>query len=285
MSKQAQETINLGTLIERLGPLNNQWRDAEPSAKVLTLWAMGDVLLKAVPKPSDSLLWDIQKRSYITRNLLRYALIIRRSWEDRRALEKLVAGLNNYTVFREALPFLKGDREGIDETAYRRVVAFLSDTNSRGAVEHLKRLKADQIGRGHKKGASVTAMRDIAVGFSTALAQLEAEVSSDTSITPTPGELLMSLSRIAIAIASGDAAEKPPTNTVDVSNSLRAVAENLTTAIRGGRASMAAFRKVVGAERLMQAADLLNSMRSEASLTEWRRRHAASARGVSQQSV
>ncbi|MDQ3650143.1 MAG: hypothetical protein M3458_07715 [Acidobacteriota bacterium] len=239
---------------------------------------MGDVLLKAGSKPSDSLLWEIQKRSYITRNLLRYALIIRRSWEDRRALEKLVAGLNNYTVFREALPFLKGDREGIDESAYQRVVAYLSDTNSRETIEHLKRLKADQIGRQHKKGASVTAMRDTAVSFNTALAQLETEVSSDAPTAPISDELLMSLSRIAIAVASGDAAEKPPANTIDAGSSLRAVAENLMTAIRGGRASAAAFRKVIGAERLMQAADLLNSMRSEASLTEWRRRHATSVR-------
>ncbi len=280
MSKQAQEMSDLGTLIEQLGPLNNQWRDAEPPAKVLTLWKMGDVLLKAVSKPSDSLLWEIQKRSYITRNLLRYVLIIRRSWEDRRELEKLVNGLRNYTVFREALPFLKGDREGIDEAAYGRVVASLSDTNSRQVIEHLKRLKANQIGRQHKKGGSVTAVRDTAVNFNTALAQLEAEVSSGTSTASMSDELLMSLSRIAIAIASGDMTEKPPANTIDANSSLHAVAENLIAAIRGGRASAAAFRKVIGAERLMQAADLLNSMRAESSLTEWRRRHAASARAA-----
>lgn len=277
MNKQAQETTNIGTLIEQLGPLNNQWRDAEPPAKVMTLWMMGDVLLKAVSKPSDSLLWEIQKRSYITRNLLRYALIIRRSWEDRRELEKLVANLKNYTVFREALPFLKGDREGIDEATYRRIAASLSDANSRQVIEHLKRLKASQIGRRHKKGGSVTAVRDVAVSFNNALAQLEVEVSSGTSTASIPDELLVSLSRIAVAIASGDAMEKPPANTIDASTSLRLVAESLITATRGGRASAAAFRKVIGAERLMQAADLLNSMRSAVSLAEWRRRHAASA--------
>ena len=275
MSKQAQETSNLGRLIEQLGPLNNQWRDAEPPAKVMTLWTMGDALLKAVPKPSDSLLWEIQKRSYITRNLLRYALIIRRSWENRQALEKLVANLRNYTVFREALPFLKGDREGINDATYQRVVAYLSGANSRQAIEFLKRLKTDQIGRQHKKGVGVTAMRDTAVNFNTALDQLEAEVSSGANNTSASDELLVSLSRIAIAIASGDATEKPPTNTVNSNSSLHAVAESLISAARGGRSSVSAFRKVIGAERLMQAADLLNSMRAESSLTEWRRRHVA----------
>lgn len=273
MNKQAQETSNIGTLIERLGPLNNRWRDAEPPAKVLTLWTMGDVLLKATGKPSDSLLWEIQKRSYITRNLLRYALIICRSWEDRRELEKLVVNLKNYTVFREALPFLKGDREGIDEAVYMRVVACLSDTNSREAIEYLKRLKANQIGRRHKKGASVAAVRDVAVSFDIALARLEAEISSEAFTASDSDEVLVSLSRIAVAIAGNDAVEKPSVSTIDAGGSLHAVAESLIVAVRGGRASAAAFRKVVGAERLMQAADLLNSMRSESSLTEWRRRH------------
>ena len=275
MSKQAQESPNLGSLIEQLGPLNNQWRDAEPPAKVLTLWIVGDVLLKAVPKPSDSLLWEIQKRSYITRNLLRYALIIRRSWENRQALEKLVANLRNYTVFREALPFLKGDREGIDDATYQRVVACLSGTNSRQAIEYLKQLKANQIGRKHKKGVGVTAVRDSAVNFNTALAQLETEVASGANITSASDELLMSLSRIAIAIASGDEPEKPPTNTISSHSSLHALAESLISAAHGGRSSVSAFRKVIGAERLMQAADLLNSMRTESSIAEWRRRHVA----------
>lgn len=273
MSKRARETADIATLIERLGPLNNRWRDAEPRAKVSTIWEMGDVLLGATGKPSDSLLWEIQRRSYITRNLLRYALIIRRSWEDRRELEKLVADLKNYTVFREALPFLKDEREGIDEAAYMRVVACLSDTNSREALEYLKRLKANQIGRRHKKGASVAAVRDVAVSFDTALARLEAEVSSEAFTTSSPDDLLMNLSRIAIAIASNDALEKLSLNTIDADGSLHTIAENLIVAARGGQASATAFRKVVGAERLMQAADLLNSMRSGVSLTEWRRRY------------
>lgn len=275
MSKGAQDAGDIGPIIERLGPLNNSWRDAGASEKVITLWMMGDVILKAVPKPSDSLLWEIQKRSYITRNLLRYALIIRRSWEDRRALEKLVAGLKNYTVFREALPFLKGDREGIDEETYRRVVASLSDTNSRQVIEQVKRLKASQIGRQHKKGAGVVAVRDAAVRFNDALARLEAKVSAGAPTAPVADELLMSLSRIAVAIATGDDGEKPPANTSEADGNLHAVAESLIAASRGGRASAAAFRKVIGAERLMQAADLLNSMRAESSLAEWRRRHAA----------
>src|SRR2546423_15688658 len=117
--------VDFGALIEQLGPLNNRWRRSPPSEKVLTLWAMGEVLLMAHPNPSDSLLWEIQKRSYIPRVVLRYALIVRRSWPNRQDLEALVTDLRSYTVFREALPFLKGKREGIDDATYLRVLGLL----------------------------------------------------------------------------------------------------------------------------------------------------------------
>ena len=275
MNKEAPESIALGPLIERLGPLNNRWRDAAPPDKALTLWMMGDALLAATPRPSDAVLWEIQKRSYITRNLLRYALIIRRSWQDRESLARLVAGLCSYTVFREALPFLKGDREGIDEATYQRVVSSLSHANSRQAIAYLKQLKADRIGRQHKKGASVSAAREQAVSFNTALAQLEAEVSAGAPTHAASDDLLLTLSRIAIAIASGDTAEKPRVSADNINGALAAVAGPLLSAARDGRSAMAAFRKLTGAERLMRAADLLNSMRAEPSLAEWRRRNAS----------
>src|SRR5262249_54810360 len=121
-----------------LGPLNNRWSAGEPSEKVLTLWKMGDTLLKSVPEPSDSLLWEIQKRSYITRNLLRYALIIRRSWEYQNNLQRLGQGVRHYAVFREALPFLKSKREGIDEVTYNKVVKLLHDTDTRKAIQYFR---------------------------------------------------------------------------------------------------------------------------------------------------
>lgn len=265
----------LGSLIEGLGPLNNRWRAGEPSEKVLTLWEMGDTLLKSVPEPLDFLLWEIQKRSYITRNLLRYALIIRRSWENQSELQRLVQGLRNYTVFREALPFLKGKREGIDEVTYNKVVTLLRNTDTRKAIQYLKKLKARKIGRQHKKGASVAAVRDQAVGFSQALAQLEEGVTDLKVGSVAPDGVLIALSRAAMSIATGEELRALPVAAPIDNSNLSVVASSLEAIARGGRTTAAAFRKAVGAETLMQAADLLNSMRSERALAEWRRRRGA----------
>ncbi len=266
----------LGPLIERLGPLNNRWRTGAPAEKVVALWEMGDALTKAVPEASDSLLWELQKRSYITRNVLRYALIIRRSWESREELRQLAQGLRNYTVFREALPFLKGDREGIDDATYERVVSLLDWTDTRKAIRAIKELKAQKIGRQHKKGSGAAAARDLAAVFRESLKRLEAEAASGVKPAGDADDsALVALSRAAMNVASGAEVEKLPALTLN-DEAMRALSVPLSEAARGGRASASAFRKAVGADALMRAADLLNSMRSEGALAEWRRRHRAS---------
>jgi hypothetical protein len=277
MNKRASQTVvggvDLGRLIERLGPLNNRWRDGGAAEKALTLWEMGEALLASTPEPSDALLWEIQSRSYVTRNVLRYALIVRRGWPERSQLAPLTRGLRSFTVFREALPFLKGEREGIDEATHRRVASLLSDADTQAAVEYFKTLKARKIGRRHRKGAGVAAIHDQAVTFSRALAQLEAEAAANpASVGSVPAEATTALSQLAMAVATGETTKTIPDAASVAGDKLAPLAEPLTAAVRGGRAASAALRKAVGAERLMQAADLFNSLRSQEALAEWRRR-------------
>jgi len=277
MNKRPDQTttrkVDLGRLIEHLGPLNNRWRDSRPAEKVLTLWDMGEVILKQVPSPSDPLLWDIQKRSYLTRSLLRYALIVRRGWKRREDLTTLVSGLRSYTVFREALPFLKGNREGIDKDTYGEVVSLLRDQNTGRAIHFLKDLKTRAIGRKHRKGSSLSAIRDQAAEFERVLAELELENVRAAAVPDVAWpEALVALSQIAMAIATEEQLRELPSAATSLQGQLMTLADPLVSAVRGGRDTISSFRRLVGAERLMQAADLLNSMRGEASLAEWRRR-------------
>jgi hypothetical protein len=239
---------------------------------------MGDVLLMALPKPSDSHLWEIQRRSYITRVVLRYALIVRRSWPNRSDLAELVAGLRSYTVFREALPFLKGKREGIDSSTYTRILGLLRSSNTRSAIQQIKTLKSQTIGRRHKKGASAEAVRAPAVKFSQTLRSLEEELGSGARISFSDApEVLSNLSSLAVAVATGDQPGSFRALTLG-DPALSELAEPLLTAVRSGPAATAAFRKIVGASRLMDAADLLNSSRNERDLDQWKKRHAVTGR-------
>lgn len=274
MPKQAKPnaigTVDLGRLIEQLGPLNNQWRDGSQAEKALALWEMGEILLRSVFKPTDKLLWEIQGRSYLTRITLRYALIVRRGWKTRGELERLIQGLRSFTVFREALPFLKGDREGIDGATYDRVVSSLSNPNTQAAMAYLKKLKAQKIGRYHQRGAGAADIQEHADNFLQALSQLEATALADNAMES--AEALVRLSQIAVAIATDESINGWQMDSAALPEQFSSIAEPLRLAAQGGRSMLAAFRKTVGTERLMQAADLLNSLRSAETLSEWRRR-------------
>ncbi len=276
-NKQATtEPRTLGLLIERLGPLNNQWRDGEPKTKVVTLWDMGEVLLSLVPDASDTLLWDLQARSYITRNVLRYALIVRRSWERRSELEALVSGLQNYTVFLNALPFLKGDHQGIDSATYRRVVSLLPRSDSGVVVKELKGLKAQKIGRHHQKGESVEAVKEQATKFRHGWLYLEQEALGAAGVwNLAPADALVSLSQLAMAVATGESIAEIPATLEREEAALPELAKPLIDAARQGRSATAAFRRLVGQECLMQSADLLNSLRDAETFAQWRRRNKA----------
>lgn len=275
-TQTADQLHDIGTLIEQLGPPNNRWRDGRPAEKVMALWEMGNVLQKHAPGASDALLWAVQDRSYLKRNLLRYALIVRRSWGQPDTLATLVQGLQSYTVFREALPFLKGDREGIDTATYDKVIASLSTPDTHAATRYLKALKARKIGRLHHKGASRMAVRGDASIFIPALAHLEEEaLNAEALWLIAPHEELVALSQIAMAIATEDTIARIPLALEVKGEALPELSQPLIGAARGGRASISAFRRLVGQTRLMQAADLLNSLCGAETFVEWRRRHGA----------
>jgi hypothetical protein len=263
----------LGTLIEQLAPLNNRWREGNQAEKVLTLWAIGDVLLNAIDNPGDDLLWEIQGRSYITRDLLRRSLIVRRGWEQQRSLAELVQGLSSFTVFREALPFLKGDREGIDAKTYLRVVALLKERDTKAAIAELKKLKQKHIGRQHHKGAGKLETKEIAQTFLLAMQQIENKIRTSVTTPWAKTDGIVTLSQLAMAIASDEVFQVPAIPTMPEMDSLQTIAGILGSVMRGGRANISAFRQQVGAARLMHAADLFNSLQSEQALAEWQRRN------------
>ncbi|MCH7987835.1 MAG: hypothetical protein IID46_01655, partial [Planctomycetes bacterium] len=105
-TESEQPATQIGELIDRLGPINNKCRSAEGIDKVELLWELGDALLDFAPQADDQLLREIHARSYITRDIMRYGLIIRRGWLKREDLRGRFPRLSRYSLFREALPFL-----------------------------------------------------------------------------------------------------------------------------------------------------------------------------------
>ena len=259
---------DLGALIQELTPLNNRWRESEGADRVLALWDVGDALVRHRKAPDDSLLWEVSDRSYITRNVLRYGLIVRRGWPKKSGLAEVVDGLQSYTVFREALPFLKGDRQGISDEEHERLLQLLRDADTKKATDQIKALKGRKIGRRHKKGKAATAVRDDATSFNQALRSLLDRIEAGRHPEASPDQWV-ALSRLALAVATGDGIDE--VLVADGVGDVEGLGLPLLAAARGGRASVAAFRKLVGPERLMEAAALFNALRSKSTTDDWLR--------------
>jgi hypothetical protein len=267
----------LGPLIDRLGPINNACRGAEGIDKLELLWDFGDALLRYDPEARDDLLWAIAQRSYMTRDLLRYALIIRRGWADRSELRQTFPRLTHYSLFREALPFLKGDRCGIAEDTYADVIARLNEGNLQETKDFLLALKTKKIGRKHKKGQAVAKMSEVAEAVRSAVQQLVDLASTNPTHTAEARhalglDALLALSQWCMAVAEDGSA--PPISLEPSSwpEPFATLGKNLVLVGRANRDDRAGFRKALRPVMLMEAADLLNSMRSNEHLEKWKRR-------------
>ena len=269
-------SMHLGELITRLGPLNNAWRSGGTRERILALWDIGDVLLRHAPDASDNLLWELQDRSYMTRTVLRYSLIVRKGWAQRSELEPIAGEAGSYSLFREALPFLKGDRAGIDEHTYALVRDLLKSGSSTRAADKLKALKSKHIGRTHRKGTGAGAAPPSADEFAAAFRALRDEVAQGSPGPDASSADLLLLSQASMALAIGQVTAELQQRLTHVSGDIAPYGGPLREATMATRAVAAAFKNRVGAPLLMEAADLFNSLRSPDSLAAWRNRHTRS---------
>jgi hypothetical protein len=271
-----EPTALLGKLVDGLGPINNECRNAEGIDKVELLWDLGDTLLALAPTANDQLLREIHEHSYITRDILRYGLIVRRGWQDRRDLRKHFPQLSRYSLFREALPFLKGDRCGIGLDVHETIVALLNDGDTKKAKTYLKQMKEERIGRKHQKGQAADRMSTEVESLRRAITQLnELAIHQFEELTRLAermgGESAVQLSQACVAVA--DNAPIPPIPPVaDACEPLAGVCASLARVSSAGREERNGFRRAIGPVALLELADLLNAMRSKELLLQWQQR-------------
>jgi hypothetical protein len=274
---------HLGPLIDRLGPINNAARAADGVGKVELLWDLGEAILAAYPQADDSILWAISARSYITRDLLRYALIVRRAWTDRAAFRETFPRLTQYALFREALPFLKGERCGIDDDTYQDIVARLNGKGRPGEVkEFLLSLKSKKVGRKHRKGQAKARMTPVAEPIRAGVqAAFTAAVAGGEAVATIRLQLgdgwLLRLAQWFMA-AADDTTFEPTPDGSGLPEPFSPLAAALAQVGVASREDRAGFRKAVGVPLLMDGADLFNALRSDEQLKQWRLRRKARLR-------
>jgi hypothetical protein len=185
--------------------------------------------------------------------------------------------LSHYSLFREALPFLKGDRCGISDDEYRSIVGRLNDGNTQETTQFLQRLKAEKIGRGHKKGQAVSKMSQLAETAGDAIRRLFEIAASDPAETrklreETGPDALLTLSQWCMALAEDAQLRAEDLNHRALPEPFATLAANLLFVSRANRDERAGFRKALGSLALMEAADVLNALRSDERLERWKQR-------------
>lgn len=270
-------TIDYGIMIQQLGPVNNRFRDAEGVAKIVALWNMGDIIYKAVGTDCslDPVLWEINKRSFITRDVLRYSAIVRKEWHSEEEVLSLFSGVKRYSLFREALPFLKGTRQGVDKKTYEEVLFMITLDNLSEGKEQLRWLKERHIGKTNKKGASkakvAPRLKTIQEFVMSTIKAVTADTTLLTSLREELGdERLVQISQICYGLA----AERPVPvmNPITDEKNSKDFLDALIGVASGNREEKSAFKKLVGAVTLMEWADFFNSARSDEEFDEWKTR-------------
>jgi len=148
-------------LIEKITPLNNEYRDRvkleNSGTEMLELmWKVGEVLENFLKKEKirpHTLYWQIYgkapglKRSYITRDFLSYCLRIKKFFGNCENIRKMFPQLKKYSLFREAFPLLENPKYRLKGNEYNKLIKVLNSTEDILETEtFIVNLKKKRIG-------------------------------------------------------------------------------------------------------------------------------------------
>lgn len=131
--------VNLIELIDKLTPINNEWRITTNAIKKIELmWFMGkevDIFLNNNDYGFDNLLRTLydphgKKMTYITRDLLSYSRRIYLNFETIEDIKTKLKGLNSYTLFREAFPLLTNKKYKLSCDEKDNVIEMITNVSS-----------------------------------------------------------------------------------------------------------------------------------------------------------
>ena len=272
------ENINIGKLIEEIGPLNNQIRNTDGYGKISLMWDVGDILFKNGVKKIHPIAWEIQKKSYITRDLLSYCYRIRKKWPTKFELEKVLGGIRSYSTFRAALPLIENERYILKEKDVQEIIRALKEDDVIEVKMKIETLKKKNINIRNDRRQRLNELKTQADAFTNFHKYLlglltEENTKNLDKIRESLGDdALLQLSQMCMAIAN-DNYKGPSHIDIEESNAvLYILKENLLPISLSKKEVKARFRRLVPTEELIETSDILNSIRNGESLSNIKKR-------------
>lgn len=282
--------IDIGQLIEKIGPFNNRIRDCEGYKRISLMWEVGDILFEGGVKKVHPVAWEIHRRSYITRDLLSYCYRVRKKWPNKQELQRLFHKVVSYGVFREALPLIENEKFILGKKEVNSIIESLSMDDPLALRKHLASLKKKHINIRNDRRQRLHEIREEVVVFNEFYQYLsglikEGDSAELASIKRKLGEDgMLRISQFCMAISKDD--YKGPTNidTINLSGILVKFVEKLLPLSLAAKEKKARFRRLIPSDSLVEIADIINSVRLGESASNIKKRLGFGAGGGKKQS-
>lgn len=278
MEKKLQsKKINIGNLIEEIGPLNNKIRMLDGWERLSLMWDIGDIFFRhGIRGRIHPIAWEIQHKSYITRDLVSYCFRIRRKWPDKAILYELFHSLKSYSTFREALPLIENEKYILSEAEVKEIIKWLNGDDIRRAKEEIRKLKKQYIDKKNDRARRLIEVEEEAECFNNFFNYIKKMVMEENKeeikkIKSIGNDKLLKLAQVLLAISNDNYSGPPEVN--KTSNSLvNSIINSLLPISLAKKEKKARFRRLVSSKCLIDAADILISIRNDEGLDQIKKR-------------
>lgn len=255
------EKNKIGDIIERISEINNKVRDRDGYEKISYLWDMGDILFKSGIKNIHPVAWEVQKKSYITRDLLSYAFRIRRKWDKKEYIKELFHSNKKYTLFREAFPLLENKKYAVSLEEQKHIIAIINSDDFTESKKMILNIKNKIIGIKNNRSSRLVEFKKQAEQFELFYADVSNRILNlDASINEMfPRDVLLKISQSLVAIVNNN--YQPPNNIGVLSDNFTdTFLIYLSDLANSKKEEKARFLRLVKTDKVLLMADIFNSL-------------------------
>ncbi len=280
---------NINLLIEAISPLYNQYKQQSRTISgtdaLIIMWDIGDILKTYIEENNvapHSLFWEvygksegtknIAQKSYITREFQNRCHRIRNIFLSKEQIRKELPNLNNFTSFREAMPFFDNKKYKLLGEKKEYLLKLLNSDNShKDIMKEIGRLQKDIIGIKNPRTQRLKDLeeeKEVFINFYNEVYRLLKESPTQISFKLKKDQIdkgyIVVLANNTNALAEDGLKFTKFPEASNVQDSLWKSYEDVLKKFSSQRNAvlLRRFRRIISAERIVNLADMLHSLSS-----------------------
>lgn len=252
-----QETIT--NLIDEIAPINNRIRESKGAEKISLLWDMGNVFFAHQIKNIHPIAWEIQRQSYITRDLISYAFRIRHKWSNKENLKTLFRQNTNYTLFREAFPLIENRKYLLKKEEMADLLALINSNNPVEAKKAILKIKSKIIGVKNDRSKRLIELKEQVSHFEKFYTYMIKELSNvNPTISYLEKDILLKISQSLFSLVNAEF-KAPKDYLVDIKYEELIFISDLLILANAKKDLKSRFIRLVDSQKIIILSDIFNS--------------------------